>query len=69
MKNYYYKRADLLDYLMNHVKELENVWQYYANFLDSGIMENFLNSGVKKKIEKQFVLNFKFKNYKEFWRL
>lgn len=69
MKNYYYKRADLLDYLMNHVEELENVWQYYANFLDSGIMENFLNSGVKKKIEKQFVLNFKFKNYKEFWRL
>ena len=69
MKNYYYKRADLLDYLMNHVKELENVWQYYANFLDSGIMENFLNSRVKKKIEKQFVLNFKFKNYEEFWRL
>ena len=55
MKNYYYKRADLLDYLMNHVEELENVWQYYANVLDSGIMENFLNSGVKKKIEKQFV--------------
>lgn len=68
MKNYYYKRADLLDYLMNHVEELENVWQYYANVLDSGIMENFLNSGVKKKIEKQFVFNFKFKNYKEFWR-
>lgn len=40
---------------MNHVEELENVWQYYANVLDSGIMENFLNSGVKKKIEKQFV--------------
>ena len=55
MKNYYYKRADLLDYLTNHVEELENVWQYYANVLDSGIMENFLNSGVKKKIEKQFV--------------
>ena len=40
MKNYYYKRRNLLNHLMNHVEELKNVYlnrsivKYYGSFLN-----------------------------------
>ena len=42
MKNYY-KRKNLLHYLINRFEEKEND-QYYVNFPNSGIAENVLNS-------------------------